>query len=60
MSKQNRAYTVEEMIYVLKTYDFKKSEERAIAWFIQTLINHDFDKDPPKKLKEEERYERKG
>ena len=44
----SRAYTVKEMTYVLEEYDFKKSEVKAVAWFIQTLINHDFEKDPPK------------
>jgi len=43
-----RAYTVNEMNYVLEHYDFKKSEMKAIAWFIQTLINHDFEKEPAK------------
>lgn len=45
-----RAYTLREMRYVLEVYDFKKSEQKAIAWFIQTLVNHDFEKDPPKQV----------
>jgi len=39
-------YTVKEMHYVLEQYEFKKSEMKAVSWFIQTLINHDFEKEP--------------